>query len=72
MAACLPKPNRHAGNVVAGITKDLSGPVVGEEMAEREQIDRWHAGDAGLWCMDPIDGTSNFVNGLPYFAVSVA
>ena len=39
---------------------------------EREQVDRWHAGDAGLWCMDPIDGTSNFVNGLPYFAVSVA
>jgi myo-inositol-1(or 4)-monophosphatase len=25
-----------------------------------------------LWCVDPIDGTSNFVNGLPYFAVSVA
>jgi len=26
----------------------------------------------GLWCVDPIDGTSNFVHGLPYFAVSVA
>ncbi|SEP07302.1 inositol monophosphatase family protein [Nitrosovibrio sp. Nv6] len=47
-------------------------PVVGEEMAEHEQVAHWHAGDAGLWCMDPIDGTSNFVNGLPYFAVSVA
>ncbi|NIO40519.1 MAG: inositol monophosphatase, partial [Burkholderiales bacterium] len=22
--------------------------------------------------VDPIDGTSNFVNGLPYFAISVA
>ena len=30
------------------------------------------AGAGGLWCVDPIDGTSNFVNGLPYFAVSVA
>jgi myo-inositol-1(or 4)-monophosphatase len=48
------------------------GPVVGEEMTEQEQHDRWREGEAGLWCMDPIDGTSNFVNGLPYFAVSVA
>lgn len=48
------------------------GPVVAEEMTEQEQVDHWRAGDAGLWCMDPIDGTSNFVNGLPCFAVSVA
>ena len=48
------------------------GPVVGEEMTEEQQVERWLAGDAGLWCVDPIDGTSNFVNGLPYFAVSVA
>ncbi len=41
-------------------------------MTEQEQKDRWEAGDAGLWCLDPIDGTTNFVNGLPYFAVSVA
>src|SRR5687768_18522541 len=41
-------------------------------MTEHEQVAHWRAGDAGLWCMDPIDGTSNFVNGLPYFAVSVA
>lgn len=54
------------------LCKIFPGPVVGEEMTEQEQLDRWRAGDAGLWCMDPIDGTSNFVNGLPYFAVSVA
>jgi myo-inositol-1(or 4)-monophosphatase len=48
------------------------GAVVGEEMPEKEQIRQWLAGEDGLWCMDPIDGTSNFVNGLPYFAVSVA
>ncbi|MEI8385684.1 MAG: inositol monophosphatase family protein [Nitrosomonadaceae bacterium] len=47
-------------------------PVVGEEMSETEQLEQWLAGDSGLWCMDPIDGTSNFVNGLPYFAISVA
>lgn len=47
-------------------------PIIGEEMSEAQQTREWHAGDEGLWCVDPIDGTTNFVNGLPYFAVSVA
>lgn len=47
-------------------------PVVGEEMPIEVQEQRWSAGENGVWCVDPIDGTSNFVNGLPYFAVSVA
>lgn len=47
-------------------------PVVGEEMQHEHQLEQWLAGEQGLWCVDPIDGTSNFVNGLPYFAVSVA
>jgi myo-inositol-1(or 4)-monophosphatase len=48
------------------------GPIVGEEMTQEQQAERWIDGEEGLWCVDPIDGTSNFVNGLPYFAVSVA
>lgn len=47
-------------------------PVLGEEMTELEQHDVWALGEDGFWCVDPIDGTSNFVNGLPFFAVSVA
>lgn len=47
-------------------------PVLGEEMTEVEQHDVWALGEDGFWCVDPIDGTSNFVNGLPFFAVSVA
>jgi myo-inositol-1(or 4)-monophosphatase len=47
-------------------------PVLGEEMTEQQQHDAWAAGRDGLWCVDPIDGTSNFVAGVPYFAVSVA
>jgi myo-inositol-1(or 4)-monophosphatase len=47
-------------------------PLVGEEMTAEEQVERWLAGDGDVWCVDPIDGTSNFVSGLPYFAVSVA
>lgn len=47
-------------------------PVLGEEMTDEEQRDVWALGGDGFWCVDPIDGTSNFVNGLPFFAVSVA
>lgn len=47
-------------------------PVLGEEMPVSLQRELWQAGADGLWCIDPVDGTSNFVNGLPYFAVSVA
>jgi myo-inositol-1(or 4)-monophosphatase len=47
-------------------------PMLGEEMTREEQSLQWEAGRDGLWCVDPVDGTSNFVNGLPHFAVSVA
>ena len=50
----------------------LPVPLLGEEMTTVEQESMWEAGHDGLWCVDPIDGTSNFVRGLPYFAVSVA
>jgi len=50
----------------------LDVPVLGEEMTEVQQRDAWTAGRDGLWCVDPIDGTSNFVAGVPYFAISVA
>lgn len=47
-------------------------PVLGEEMSIAQQEEIWGNGKQELWCIDPIDGTSNFVHGLPYFAVSVA
>lgn len=50
----------------------LNVPVLGEEMPAKEQHAIWQSSQEGLWCIDPIDGTSNFVRGLPYFAVSVA
>lgn len=46
--------------------------AMGEEMSKQEQEEQWIKGEAGLWSIDPIDGTSNFLNGLPYFATSVA
>jgi myo-inositol-1(or 4)-monophosphatase len=56
----------------SGLQAIAPAAVVAEEMTREEQAEQWLAGDAGLWCIDPIDGTSNFVNGLPYFSVSVA
>src|SRR5215470_6809860 len=58
--------------LTAALQSIYRGPVVGEEMSQERQVELWLGGEAGLWCVDPIDGTSNFVNGLPYFAVSVA
>lgn len=48
-------------------------PVLAEEQTEAEQQAIWEAAsETGLWCVDPIDGTTNFVSGLPFFAISVA
>ncbi len=46
--------------------------MIGEEMTAAQQRVQWETGQEGIWSIDPIDGTSNFMNGLPYFAVSVA
>jgi myo-inositol-1(or 4)-monophosphatase len=42
-----------------------------EEMAQAEQ-EALLAGDGAVWCLDPLDGTSNFVAGIPFFCVSLA
>ncbi|MGE5618482.1 MAG: inositol monophosphatase family protein [Sphingomonadaceae bacterium] len=41
--------------------------ILGEEGTELEVSEREY-----LWVVDPVDGTSNFVNGFPLFACSVA
>ena len=47
-------------------------PVLGEEMTELEQQALWAASPDGLWVVDPVDGTTNFAHGMPYFAVAAA
>ncbi|HEB82181.1 MAG TPA: inositol monophosphatase [Gammaproteobacteria bacterium] len=50
--------------------------LLGEEMSDAQQqqvIDADRNGaSGGYWCLDPLDGTSNYAAGLPFFAVSVA
>lgn len=47
--------------------------ILGEEMTEENQlavINR--AAMEGYWCIDPLDGSSNYAANLPFFAVSIA
>ena len=45
--------------------------LLGEEMTADEQGDLLKNSDS-LWCLDPLDGTSNFAVGIPYYAISLA
>ena len=50
-------------------------PLLGEEMPAVRQNQLWQDcinGRSALWIADPIDGTTNFASGLPWFALSVA
>jgi myo-inositol-1(or 4)-monophosphatase len=40
---------------------------VGEEGGRREGADKTHT-----WIVDPLDGTTNFLHGIPQFAISIA
>lgn len=44
---------------------------LGEEMPASTQADLLSSNRA-VWCLDPLDGTSNFAAGIPYFSVSLA
>ncbi len=44
---------------------------IGEEMPVDEQ-QRLVASQSPVWCLDPLDGTSNFAIGIPYFCISLA
>ena len=44
----------------------------GEELSENELNSFFSQNHSGYWCLDPIDGTSNFASSLPYFSISLA
>lgn len=46
--------------------------LLGEEMEPAEHRRALAGAETGLWCVDPLDGTSNFAVGIPIFGVSVA
>jgi myo-inositol-1(or 4)-monophosphatase len=60
-------------SLVAALAGLADLPMIGEEMPAEIQKAAWRQGYRdGVWVMDPIDGSTNFLVGLPQFAVSVA
>jgi myo-inositol-1(or 4)-monophosphatase len=48
-------------------------PILGEEMSRTEQEAAMASNESTpLWCLDPLDGTSNFAAGVPVFGISLA
>ncbi|MCQ9615756.1 inositol monophosphatase [Paenalcaligenes niemegkensis] len=46
---------------------------LGEESGERAPLQPRGDGEPeNIWVIDPIDGTTNFIHGFPYYAVSIA
>ncbi|MFQ5581871.1 MAG: inositol monophosphatase family protein [Mariprofundaceae bacterium] len=51
---------------------DPDTAFLGEEMTPAEQRQCLENSDGRYWCLDPLDGTTNFVASLPIFASSLA
>jgi len=47
-------------------------PFLGEEMSASHQAAIMAGGNGTFWCLDPLDGTSNFASGIPFFSTSLA
>ncbi len=47
-------------------------PLLGEEMSDAERDRILHASHHRFWCLDPLDGTTNYASGLPIYGVSLA
>ncbi|MEW8101535.1 MAG: inositol monophosphatase family protein [Candidatus Thiodiazotropha endolucinida] len=47
-------------------------PLLGEEMPADLQAAVLSDEQRGFWCLDPLDGTANYLAGMPCFAVSLA
>lgn len=45
--------------------------LLSEELPEQEQRQALEHAATGVWCLDPLDGTSNFIAGVPYYALSL-
>lgn len=54
---------------LAGICPEVL--LLGEEMSAEQQQTLLDSGKP-IWCLDPVDGTSNFATGLPFFSISLA
>ncbi|MDQ6998800.1 MAG: inositol monophosphatase family protein [Mariprofundus sp.] len=57
-------------NKLTELDSDIA--FLGEEMSEFEQLQCLKESHGRYWCLDPLDGTTNFVAKVPGFAISLA
>ncbi len=55
--------------VIASLNEDVPGIAI---LAEESSGDNPKAPSGLVWVIDPLDGTTNFAHGFPFFAVSIA
>ena len=55
-----------------GLPKILDYPVLSEEMGVDDQQKIISYASPSYWCIDPLDGTTNFTTGIPYWCMSIA
>ncbi|HYN64482.1 MAG TPA: inositol monophosphatase family protein [Candidatus Limnocylindrales bacterium] len=46
--------------------------ILAEESGHHQRLEAATAGTGRTWVIDPLDGTVNYANGIPYFCVAVA
>jgi myo-inositol-1(or 4)-monophosphatase len=59
------------GRVEAIIRKKVAEHFSGHDIIGEEMIERPGRNHDYVWAVDPIDGTTNFINGFPMFAASI-
>ncbi|PCI68144.1 MAG: inositol monophosphatase [Gammaproteobacteria bacterium] len=47
-------------------------PVLSEELTTKQQEDILNHDSPSYWCIDPLDGTSNYTQSIPYWCISIA
>ncbi len=69
----LTQADMNAHDALLSVLPELADyPVLSEEMPEAEQQAIIDNEGASFWCIDPLDGTSNFTVGIPYWCMSIA
>ena len=53
--------------IIEELTKRKKFSILSEEIGEIKNSDK-----DNYWIIDPIDGTTNFLHGIPHFAISIA
>lgn len=62
-----------ADREVEGLIRDeIARAFPGDGFLGEESAEHYVPGDGGVWVVDPIDGTHNFLRGIPYWNVSIA